>query len=96
MVEKGRSDVHSPVGPFRTLTWQAGSVPDRDREPTMHPRLIAALVLVVLLVVFIFENTRRTKIRFIVPQFTAPLWVALAVATLVGAAAGALAARHRR
>ncbi len=52
-------------------------------------------VLVVLLLVFIFENTTRTDVRFIIPVVTAPLWVALLGAALIGALAGALLARQR-
>jgi len=53
-------------------------------------------VLVVLLVVFTFENRAKTRIRFIIPEVTAPLWVALLGAALIGAVAGALLSRHRR
>jgi uncharacterized integral membrane protein len=57
--------------------------------------MIGALLLVVVVLVFIFENTRRTKIRFLVPQVSSPLWVALIASAAVGAAAGALLARRR-
>ena len=63
---------------------------------SVGPRAIGAIALAVLVVVFIVENTKRTKIRFIGPQVTAPLWVALIAATLVGAAVvGLIARRHR-
>jgi uncharacterized integral membrane protein len=62
----------------------------------VRPRLVGALALTLLVVVFIVENTRRTKIRFIGPEVTAPLWVALIAATLVGAAVVALIARRHR
>jgi len=57
-------------------------------------RLILGVVLGVLVFVFIVENTRETKIRFFIPQVTAPLWMGLIVAALLGALAGALIARH--
>ncbi|MDQ6797899.1 MAG: hypothetical protein M3011_07760 [Actinomycetota bacterium] len=67
-----------------------------EQSPSrVSPRLVVGAVLVVLLIVFVFENTTKTKIRFIVPEVTAPLWVALLGAALVGALAGALLARHR-
>jgi uncharacterized integral membrane protein len=59
-------------------------------------RLVLGSALFVLVVVFAVENTTRTKIRFWVPEVTAPLWVALLVAAMVGAAASALVARSRR
>jgi uncharacterized integral membrane protein len=63
---------------------------------SITPRLVAGSILVAAMVVFIAENTRRTRIRFIVPVVTAPVWTALFVATAVGVLAGALIARHRR
>jgi uncharacterized integral membrane protein len=77
-------------------TWQAGAVSEQKPSRQVHPRLIGALVLVVIILIFIFENTRQTKIRFLVPEVKAPLWVALIAASAVGAAAGVLAARRRR
>jgi uncharacterized integral membrane protein len=58
--------------------------------------LIGAIALAALVVTFIVENTGRTRIRFIGPEVTAPLWVALITATLVGAAVAALIARRHR
>ena len=62
----------------------------------MSPRTVAAAVLVVTLVVFIFENTARTEIRFILPKVRAPLWAALLVSTVVGVAIGMLISRRDR
>ncbi len=59
-----------------------------------NPRLVLGIVLGVLVLVFIAENTAETKIRFFIPQVTAPLWMGLIVAALLGALAGALIARH--
>ena len=67
-----------------------------SRRPAVTRRLTAAAVLVAILVVFIVENTRRTRIRFIVPIVTVPVWIALFAATVIGVVAGALIGRHRR
>ena len=64
-------------------------------QSRVSPRHVTGAILVVLLVVFVFENRKETKIRFILPEVTAPLWVALLGAALVGALAGALLARRR-
>ncbi len=64
-------------------------------ESRVSPRLVLGAILVVLLVVFIFENRTRTDVRFILPVVTAPLWVALLGAALLGAVAGALLTRHK-
>ena len=62
----------------------------------VSPRLIAAVAIVALLVVFIIQNTRKTRIRFLIPNIDAPLWVALFVSMLLGGAVGALIARNRK
>ena len=65
-----------------------------DEQTGPNPRLVIGIVLAVLVFVFVVENTRETKIRFFIPQVTAPLWMGLMVAALLGAVAGALIARH--
>ncbi len=64
-------------------------------ESRVSPRLVVGAVLVVLLIVFTFENRSRTDIRFIIPVVTTPLWVALMGSALIGAVAGALLTRHK-
>jgi uncharacterized integral membrane protein len=59
------------------------------------PRGIAAIVLGILAVISILENTRSTKIRFIGPEVKAPLWLALVIAAVLGAGAGLLIDRRR-
>jgi uncharacterized integral membrane protein len=53
-------------------------------------RGITSIVLGIVALVFIFENTRHTEIRFIGPQVSAPLWLALLIAAALGGVAGAL------
>jgi len=65
-----------------------------DSETRIPPRLVVGVVLAMLILVFIAENNRRTKMRFLFPEVTAPLWTALFGATLLGGVAGALIARH--
>jgi uncharacterized integral membrane protein len=72
------------------------SEPGPARGRRVSASLVAGVVLAVLLVVFIFENTARTRIRFIVPEAEAPLWVALFIAVLFGAVIGALFTLHRQ
>ncbi|MFR9721973.1 hypothetical protein ACL02R_01210 [Streptomyces sp. MS19] len=48
--------------------------------------IIAAIA--VLTLVFIFENTRRTRIRLLVPEVTMPLWLALFATALIGLICG--------
>jgi uncharacterized integral membrane protein len=67
---------------------------EQDSRTRLQPRLVVGAVVVVLIIVFIVENTRQTKMRFLVPQVTAPLWTALFVAVLLGVLAGVLITRH--
>ncbi len=83
------------IGAPAARPWQSEPMSEHNNQSRVSPRLVAGAVLVVLLIVFVFENTRQTKIRFILPEVTAPLWVALLGAALVGALAGALLTRHR-
>ncbi|WP_052850590.1 DUF1049 domain-containing protein [Streptomyces avicenniae] len=50
-------------------------------------RIVIAVV-AVLTLVFIFENTRRTRIRLLIPEVTMPLWLALAATALIGVICG--------
>ncbi|MFI8192754.1 DUF1049 domain-containing protein [Streptomyces sp. NPDC085946] len=60
------------------------------------PTLRAAVpLLAVLGVLFIFQNTRATEIRLLIPHVTMPLWLALLGTGVVGAVCGAYAARRR-
>ncbi|MGH4025291.1 MAG: DUF1049 domain-containing protein [Pseudonocardiaceae bacterium] len=52
------------------------------------PRLITALVLTVLALVFVFQNNQLTAIRVLIPVVIMPLWAALAGMLIVGAAIG--------
>ncbi|MFD9390765.1 DUF1049 domain-containing protein [Streptomyces sp. NPDC060000] len=59
------------------------------RGGAMTPGRIAVLVLAALSLIFIFENTRPTKIRLLIPEVTVPLWTALLAMGIVGALCGA-------
>lgn len=62
----------------------------------MTPGRIVVLVVTVLTLVFIFENTHHTKIRLLIPEVTMPLWVALLGTGLIGALCGAYFIRRRK
>src|SRR5512135_3552160 len=67
-----------------TRACDAGFMATLDSERSVPPRLVVGLVLAMLILVFIAENNRRTKMRFLLPEVTAPLWTALFVAALLG------------
>ncbi|MEU5217634.1 DUF1049 domain-containing protein [Streptomyces sp. NPDC020807] len=60
------------------------------------PGRIAMIVVAVLTLVFIFENTREVKIRILIPEVSLPLYVALLATALLGAGLGFYAAARRR
>lgn len=68
---------------------------NNSNQRSITAKQIAAGILVVLVVVFVLENTHHTNVRFIIPKTSAPLWLALLLAAAVGACAGALFV-HRR
>lgn len=68
----------------------------KRRGGAMAPGRIAVAVLVVLALVFIFENTRHTKIRLLIPEASMPLWLALLGMGVIGALCGAYFMNRRR
>ncbi|GAQ50664.1 hypothetical protein [Streptomyces acidiscabies] len=62
----------------------------------LTPGRVAVAVLGVLALVFIFENTRQTRIRLLIPEVTMPLWTALLATGVVGALCGAYFVRRRK
>ena len=74
----------------------SGEDVDRQQKwrPTAHQILGAVIAIVA--VIFIAENGRQTKIRFVGPEATTWLWLALLVAAALGFMVGLLVARHRR
>lgn len=56
---------------------------------------LATIVLVVLVAIFIAQNTRETTLDYLWLSFDVALWLVLLVTTVVGFLIGALAARRR-
>ncbi|MEJ7628686.1 MAG: hypothetical protein WKF54_03770 [Nocardioidaceae bacterium] len=56
---------------------------------------VAAILLMVLVAIFIAQNTSRTSLDFLWLSFDSDLWFVLLVTTVVGFLIGALAARRR-
>jgi uncharacterized integral membrane protein len=65
----------------------------RRRPPT---RVVIGAVLLVLALIFIFENRDPAAIRVIIPVVVMPLWAALAGMFVVGLIVGAMWGRRRR
>ncbi|MEU9786299.1 LapA family protein [Streptomyces phaeochromogenes] len=61
----------------------------------MTPGRVSVIALAVLALIFIFENTRATKIRLLIPEVTMPLWMALLGTAVIGALCGAYFMKRR-
>ncbi|MDC2947679.1 MULTISPECIES: LapA family protein [Streptomyces] len=61
----------------------------------LTPGRVTVGLLAVLALVFIFENTRTTRIRLLIPEVTMPLWLALLGTALIGAVCGAYFMKRR-
>jgi len=68
----------------------------RDWVGSLTPARVAVLVLAALALIFIFENTRETEIRLLIPLVTMPLWAALLITAAIGALFGAFFMSRRR
>ncbi|MBC9713361.1 hypothetical protein H9Y04_12350 [Streptomyces sp. TRM66268-LWL] len=62
----------------------------------MTPGRLTVAAIGILGLIFIFENTRNTKIRLLIPEVTMPLWMALLGTGLIGALCGAYLIRRRK
>ena len=70
--------------------------PERERRFAVTPKELIAVALSILAVVFVFENTKSTEVRFIVPRVDSPLWVALVAAVALGFVIGWFVGRRRK
>lgn len=59
-------------------------------------RVLVGVALAVLLVLWVAVNRNDVEVSFILFQASLPLWMALTLAALLGAAAGQLVGRRRR
>ncbi|GAA4102610.1 MULTISPECIES: LapA family protein [Streptomyces] len=78
----------SPKGETSSTQRRAGGV--------ITPSRIAVLILAILALVFIFENTRHVKIRLLIPEVTMPLYLALLAVFVVGLCCGYFLRRRNR
>lgn len=77
-------------------TSERGARHSGERGPAVTPGRVAVLLLAVLALIFIFQNTRHTRIRLLIPEVMMPLSTALLVAALIGSFFGAYLMRWRR
>jgi uncharacterized integral membrane protein len=73
---------------------EAEETPGRPKRAVSTGQILGGL-LFVLVIVFIIENSRSVKIRLIIPEVKAPLYVAILIAAVLGGLIAALL-RYRR
>jgi uncharacterized integral membrane protein len=73
----------------------AGASGGKSHGGLMTPGRVTVAALAVLALIFIFENTRSTKIRLLIPEVTMPLWMALLGTAVIGALCGAYFMKRR-
>ena len=66
-----------------------------EGERRISADTVVAIILVVLGIIFVVENTRKTKIRFIGPEVRVQVWIALIISIAVGVIIGWLLERRR-
>jgi uncharacterized integral membrane protein len=80
-------------------TSQGGSRPAGGKRGglggMLTPARVTVLLLAILALIFIFENTRTTEIRLLIPEVTMPLWTALLGTGVIGALCGAYFMKRR-
>jgi uncharacterized integral membrane protein len=72
-----------------------GGEPPVPKKRSVSVGQILGGLLLVLVVVFIIENSRQVKIRLIIPEVTAPLYVAILISAVLGGLIASLL-RYRR
>lgn len=73
----------------------AGAPTHGRRAPAVSPRLVIALALAVLVVVFVVQNRNTVSIELFSITTSAPLWLTLTVVALLGTVVGWLLGRRR-
>ncbi len=73
---------------------------DRDQHETPRRRVSMRtagwIVVAVLLVTFILQNTEKAQVKFLFLDIESGVWFALIVALAIGGAIGYVAGRHNR
>jgi uncharacterized integral membrane protein len=59
-------------------------------------RVVGFVLLSVISLIFIFENSAPTTVRLLIPEVTIPLWAALSIAWILGLLSSMFTVRRRR
>ena len=64
-------------------------------SPKLRPRTIVAIVLAILALIFVFQNTAHSKLKFLFWSMSMPAWIWLFILLAVGFLAGLLFPKFR-
>jgi uncharacterized integral membrane protein len=69
-----------------SMDWKESERPggEPERKSFLSPRIIALVIVAVLILVFILQNTDKTTVHFLFFDLTAGKWFALVVAVALG------------
>ncbi|WP_369250233.1 DUF1049 domain-containing protein [Streptomyces sp. R41] len=73
----------------------AGASGGKSGGGLLTPGRVSVATLALLALIFVFENTRSTKIRLFIPEVIVPLWMALLGTGVIGGLCGAYAVKRR-
>ena len=86
-------------GSFRDMSRHKNDAQSPMRDPDGKSKLsgktVGVIIVSLLAVLFIVLNTQTVEIRFWIPTLSVPLWTALALAAVLGAAIGFMSGRSR-
>jgi uncharacterized integral membrane protein len=91
-----RERVNAMSGTGATGGTPSGTPQRRSMRDMMTVGRVTVLVLAVLALIFIFENTGDVRIRVLIPVVTMPLWGALLITFVAGGLCGMYAGYARR
>jgi uncharacterized integral membrane protein len=64
---------------------QSGERPPDGARSGPSPTLIVVIVIAILVAIFVLQNSHDTNIEFLFVDVSAPVWVAFAIALVLGA-----------
>ncbi len=85
-----------PARPRTTVRNVPADEPVERGGRGVDSRLIVGGIVLVALLIFVFQNTDETPLTFLFFDFTAPLWLMLAITVAISLGSGFLLGRRRR
>ena len=75
---------------------QARGQPPKSEGPSVSPKLIVGVIVLVIALVFVFQNTSKSRVDLFVWDFSAPKWIWMVVLFGAGLVVGSIFPWFRR